>query len=201
VGLLMTNLPRHLWLRHRFIVDHDQRAAVVQESLRSNIPTGEYLAIWDGSPSDLLGPTSFYLWGNYRYANDAFNHDNLTHFAPFTWFRLREISLEWEEKDRVCPVKPGLLQRTAWKFKAVIASFTPQWPRSGEIVTGENQAVRFSWIAVPEREVNMELGEDGLARMLDSVRTHFGVVGYERRTIAGDSWIFIHVKTSLSAQS
>lgn len=184
--LLVGSWSGHLDHRQRMIAYERERLAVTAPALRAYALPGTRIAVWDGSPGDVLGPESFQFWGNYAYANDYYDAQLLAYYPDYTFLKLREVyRLIGPPEQGVDP--DSLLGRWMRRFPSPYYA-----PRNNDFVTGEGAGVRVSVLAMPAAEVSIE----GITSSdLDAiVRQRFGEYRAVRETIAGVDWLIFLVQ-------
>ncbi len=173
------------YMHHRseFIQYMKNTTTLTEETIRSYADSGTRIAVWDGSPGNLLGEASFHFWGNYAYAREFFDEELLKQFPDYTFLKLREVN-RLITHETYSASSPGLLG--LWKN-----SFPSPYyiPHNDELVTGESGGARISVLAFPKQELEAEKVK--MSDFLTLVQEHFGAYTAVDREIGNLDWVII----------
>jgi len=153
------------------------------------------LAFWTGPSTDLLGEASFHFWGNYRYADDAFDRELVDRFPNLTFFRgLREMRIGRIGPERVASGRESASRpdRGDGPLRRLHEWMKRKYPPPGkteEFFSGGQYGVRVQQIAVPADEAEIEMRHAPTSRLAGFVSVALGSpASIERERIDGREW-------------
>ena len=190
------------------VVGHGRRRAVFiatrQEAIRETRAALEHraspperLAFWTGPSTDLLGEASFHFWGNYRYAEDAFDRELLDAFPGLTFFRgLREMRIGHIGPERVGARResPPRSERGGGPLRRLHEWMKRRFPppvKTEEFFAGERYGVTVAEIAIPSAEAEVETRHAPASRLVGFLTAALRApAAVEKERIGAIEWTF-----------
>jgi hypothetical protein len=182
--------------RSRFITAHQERTAATQGRLAQLAQGTARLAFWTESDQDYLGAASFHFWGNYRYANQAYDHELVSQFPPYTFLRLRNLRRPPAEGEP--GGKPpsrsryGAVGDWYWTVRRAALADRPHYTSFPGGVAGESVERMVHVLALPEGEL-AELEGGTEAEQLTVLTSRFGAGLSHKERIGGVSWVLLEL--------
>jgi hypothetical protein len=185
IGVITFGVACGGYLVHRaeFIQYMNNTLILTEGTIRSYADTGTRIAVWDGSPGNLLGEASFHFWGNYAYAREFFDEQLLKQYPEYTYLKLREVN-RLIKHEPYSASSPGLLG--LWKKLFPSPYYIPH---NDEFITGESSGARISLLAFPKQELDAE--KVLMSDLLMLVRERFGEYVVIEREIGNIDWVII----------
>jgi hypothetical protein len=202
VTIVVTAMTGTLRQRRQFILQHERRIAATEERLARVTPASGRLAFWTESAQDYLGPASFHFWGNYRYANHAFDQELLSWFPRLTFLRLRNLP---EAGAANAPVEAaparsryGQLGDWYWRVRHAVFADRPHYTSFPGLVAGRGAAPTVRAIALPADQLT-ELAGTSDSQRLGELTSRFGPATVRVEKIGGVPWIMIELAPAAAA--
>ncbi|MBN2386425.1 MAG: hypothetical protein JXB85_05355 [Anaerolineales bacterium] len=188
--LLCASAAGYLLFRENYIRRETALATANEEYFSQYAPDGLRVAIWDGSPGNLIGEEAFHFYGNYLYAHDAFDQELLAEYPHYTFFKMREVPRIIAASSAAGQPGPDVPDGLLGVWQSI---FPPYWnPRSDEIVTGEASQITIRLIAFPTSELyELERRDQDLEALVVLVTERFGKVTVQEVAIQGVPWTLI----------
>ena len=185
IGVITFGVVCGGYMHHRaeFIQYMNTTTILNVETIRGYADPGTRIAVWDGSPGNLLGKASFHFWGNYAYAREFFDEELLKQYPDYTYLKLREVN-RLITHEPYAASSPGLLGL----WKKVFPS--PYYiPHNDELITGENSGAKISLLTFPTQELDTE--KVLMPDLLLLIRERFGEYAVIEREIGNINWVII----------
>ena len=185
IGVITFGVVCGGYMNHRadFIQYMNNTLTPTKETIRSYADSGTRIAVWDGSPGNLLGEASFHFWGNYAYAREFFDEELLKRYPDYTFLKLREVN-RLITHEPYSASSPGLLG--LWKMLFPSPYYIPH---NDELITGESSGARISVLTFPKQELDAE--KILMSDLLMLVRERFGEYVVIEREIGNIDWVII----------
>ncbi len=204
VLLIVSSVGRYFSWREAAYYDIRQSVMQHQDALRTIVPSGERVAIWDNGQA--FGEPMFFFWGNYRYAIDQFDEKLLTAFPQHTIARFREINgllaqSKWGEEANLTATPTahlqGILRGSMQEiYDSAIKDWKQRFPRRSrthELITGEDRYDDISVVMYRPGNVSFSsvdtVDAETQIRMLFADR--FGEVSTSQFKIGNEIWSII----------
>jgi hypothetical protein len=191
---------RHLRSRHEFVERHQHQIAVTESRMASLAGDGGRVAFWTESSHDYLGAASFHFWGNYRYANHAFDRLLLKWFPRYTFLRLRTLGRTYQAPTTPPVSLPGRsrygrLGDLYWRIRKALTTDRPHYNSFPELLAGQGATGPISAVAFPEEELN-EIGDMDERELAATLHRELGVTLPWRERIGTVTWILFRAPGS-----
>jgi hypothetical protein len=180
-----------LRVRHAFITQHRQRIAITEARLASLAPTGR-IAYWTESSQDYVGEPAFHFWGNYRYANQAYDGLLLQWFPRYTLLRLRNMGRTYQEAAAPASTSSasryGRLGDLYWSIRKSLTTDRPHYSSFPGLLAGEGATGPITAVAFPQEELN-EIGDMSEGELVARLHRALGVLPPSKEDVAGVPWL------------
>jgi hypothetical protein len=185
IGVVTFGMACGGYLNHRteLIRYMNNTLTLTEETIKSYAAPETRIAVWDGSPGNLLGEASFHFWGNYAYAREFFDEELLKQYPDYTFLKLREVN-RLITHEPYSASSPGLLG--LWKKQFPSPYYIPH---NDELISGESSGAKISVLAFPKQELEAE--KVMMTDLLRLVRERFGDYVVIERGIGNMDWVII----------
>ncbi len=196
IAMLVLGIRRHTAARAEFIQARERRIEATQTRIDQLVEGNRRVAFWTGWDQDYLGPASFHFWGNYRYANHAFDSVLAKYFPKYAYLRLRNIARQADP----LPVsrsrsRYGRLGEMYWSFQGWLLRDRPGYRELDEAISGQSEHVPISAVVVPTREL-AEIPSLGVAGLTALVKAAYGEPRVWTENVAGIEWLILDVPSN-----
>jgi hypothetical protein len=188
VAVVVMSAGPHLRERRQFIAQHRATIEATEHKLASMARGAGRIAFWTEASEDFMGEASFHLWGNYRYANQAFDSVLLRWFPDYTLFRLRYAGHLALDSLETSGSRYGRIGDLYWAIRRWVFQDREDYSRLGPVIAG-GDSVAISAIAFPEDEMS-KLEPMSEAELSARVGQWFGVPRVSRESVGGVPWLF-----------
>jgi hypothetical protein len=193
--IAVSAMAAHLGERDRFITSHQRRVTATQDRLAELASGRGRVAFWTESSQDYLGAQSFHFWGNYRYANHAYDQQLASWFPRYTFLRLRNfpgVSGADTAGDSAGTTRSryGPLGEWYWNVRHTLLVDRPHYTSFQGVVAGKGVEGTVGLLALPAEELPELKGENDAAR-LATLTQRFATDSVWTEAIAGVPWILL----------
>jgi hypothetical protein len=191
IGMVGLGIWRHTTARAEFIRIREQRIEATRARIDQLVEGNRRVAFWTGWDQDYLGPASFHFWGNYRYANHAFDRVLAEYFPKYAFLRLRNIERQADPLPASASrSRYGRLGDLYWGFQEWLLRDRPGYRELDEAISGQSEQVPISAIVLPTREL-AEIPSRGVAGLTALAKAEYGEPRVWTEDVAGIEWLFI----------
>ena len=191
LGMVGLGFWRHTTARAEFIQTRQQRIDTTRARIDQLVEGNRRVAFWTGWDQDYLGPASFHFWGNYRYANHAFDRVMAEYFPKYAFLRLRNIERQADPLPAsVSRSRYGRLGDLYWGLQEWLLRDRPGYRELDEAISGQSEQVPISAIVLPTREL-AEIPSRGVAGLAALAKEEYGEPRVRTEDVAGIEWLFI----------
>jgi hypothetical protein len=189
--VVLSVFTRYLGARHDFVEQRLRRIAATETRLAQLAPPSARIAFWTESSQDYLGAASFHFWGNYRYANHAYDRLLLDWFPRYTLLRLRNIRRMPDTPTGPAPDPPP--SRYGWIGEVVrkLTTGRPHYSTFPGALAGEGSTGPVKVLAMPEVELH-EMGKMSEAEVAAKLHRVLGAASPWREDIGGVTWLLFN---------
>jgi hypothetical protein len=201
IGMVGVGIGRHVAARTKFIEARQRRIESTRARIDQFVEGDRRVAFWTAWDQDYLGPASFHFWGNYRYANHAFDRVLAEHFPKYAFVRLRNIERQADPPPAsTSKSRYGWLGDAYWGFQGWLLRDRPSYRELDEMISGQSERLPIGAIALPTREL-AEIPSLGATGLTTLAKDQFGEPRVWTEQVAGIEWLFLDLPSGEPAPS